>query len=405
MERKNTSSIDDIIRQISSLFVFNTSMMFAAGVLYFYMLHNRFSTGNIPEWSYWSDLSMFIAVSLKIWIHVPSIAKKLHAQHQELLTASINTLLHIGAVLALMTLPHVGSVVSFILSFQPALLLIAMVPLIRKNRTMFYQEFWGFLQYCVVILTLIWFFNSCVIHYEQKNIFGIAANLLVLLAPKTIDWIRKHHTRNISERLHKEIYSDPLTGLENRKSFYEYYDVLRHNAHSALPALNGKDRFEKYGLALFYIDVDHFKIYNDSYGHNQGDSCLVEVARFLEEFSSSLGMNAYRLGGEEFVVCGSMTEEQFVQMIESPILQQWINGKMQLDISFPDTPLSRGTDIDSVTISGGLTFTPKELFYTLNAGKITNSADALLYESKKKGRNTLSFSVVGGDDIAFTKKE
>lgn len=85
--------------------------------------------------------------------------------------------------------------------------------------------------------------------------------------------------------------SDPLTGLANRRQFDEIKEVEFRRAQRTGQA-----------LTVLMCDVDHFKHYNDAYGHAAGDRCLVAVARVLREHFGRAGEVVARLGGEEFVV-------------------------------------------------------------------------------------------------------
>ena len=84
---------------------------------------------------------------------------------------------------------------------------------------------------------------------------------------------------------------DPLTGLSNRRHFEEWANTGFHQA-----------RQECQPVALAIIDVDHFKKYNDHYGHQQGDYALQKIARSLQNVANRPLDLAIRLGGEEFAV-------------------------------------------------------------------------------------------------------
>ena len=87
-----------------------------------------------------------------------------------------------------------------------------------------------------------------------------------------------------------ESRSDALTGLSNRKACCDYLD-----ARIARAATEGRP------LSLIFLDIDHFKKFNDNYGHRMGDEVLRLVAQSLERFFHGRGF-ACRWGGEEFVV-------------------------------------------------------------------------------------------------------
>ncbi|MBB5057363.1 diguanylate cyclase (GGDEF)-like protein/PAS domain S-box-containing protein [Granulicella aggregans] len=82
--------------------------------------------------------------------------------------------------------------------------------------------------------------------------------------------------------------TDPLTGLLNRRGFEEQVEVLKRRG--------------SFPVALLMVDIDHFKRYNDRYGHLQGDACLTQVAQVLRSHATRTNDIAARLGGEEFTV-------------------------------------------------------------------------------------------------------
>lgn len=95
----------------------------------------------------------------------------------------------------------------------------------------------------------------------------------------------------LAERLRELSRRDPLTGLHNRRAFEEELKrSWRRGMRTGQP------------LSLLYVDIDHFKGYNDHYGHPAGDACLVAIADILRQVVGREGDVAVRLGGEEFVL-------------------------------------------------------------------------------------------------------
>lgn len=92
-----------------------------------------------------------------------------------------------------------------------------------------------------------------------------------------------------SHLLDNEIRIDPLTGLTNRRGFYEYYDEWQKEVEKDQPA------------SLIMCDIDFFKKVNDTYGHNAGDAVLQRVAAILQQNVTSVD-EAVRWGGEEFIL-------------------------------------------------------------------------------------------------------
>lgn len=92
-----------------------------------------------------------------------------------------------------------------------------------------------------------------------------------------------------NETLQVEVDTDPLTGLGSRRSFDQ-----------AVEQAFGRARREARGVSLLVIDIDHFKAFNDSYGHVEGDRVLRATAQAIQEVLA--GDRAYRIGGEELAV-------------------------------------------------------------------------------------------------------
>lgn len=150
-------------------------------------------------------------------------------------------------------------------------------------------------------------------------------------------------------------YYDYLTGLPNRRAFFEQGGKLHDGA-----AKEGRQ------LAVVMMDIDHFKKINDSYGHHGGDAALQHFSRFLaQDFGEDL---VGRLGGEEFalIVGGELARERceaFRDRIEK-------------------TPARFGDKLIPLTVSIGLTYVPAE-----NLDATIKRADQSLYRAKSEGRN------------------
>lgn len=158
--------------------------------------------------------------------------------------------------------------------------------------------------------------------------------------------------------------TDELTGLFNRRRFNEQ-----------LAAEWSRAKRNDQPLAVFMIDIDHFKKYNDLYGHQAGDDCLVAVARVLRDNLRRSGDVAARYGGEEFVVISPNTSIAQARDL-SERLRLAVEG---LDLPHRDSPYGK------VTASvGASSLTP---FGSIRAEYLVNLADTALYCAKEKGRN------------------
>ena len=163
----------------------------------------------------------------------------------------------------------------------------------------------------------------------------------------------------LNRRLVQLAATDGLTGLTNRRSFD---DFLRreYEAH------------ERISVLLF--DIDNFKGYNDTYGHQAGDRCLQAVAKVICDAASDVSGLSARYGGEEFaVVLPDTAEDAALRVAEAIRLTVRALG-------IPNAAASRGY----VTISAGVA---ARIGATLDESALVGAADTALYEAKRLGRN------------------
>jgi diguanylate cyclase (GGDEF)-like protein/PAS domain S-box-containing protein len=158
--------------------------------------------------------------------------------------------------------------------------------------------------------------------------------------------------------------TDALTGLANRRHFDQYLATeWRRSARDRQP------------LSLIMMDVDHFKLFNDAYGHVRGDGCLKQIAEACMDVVSRPGDLVARFGGEEFVVILPNTKNEGAVKVAQEICD---------GVSFRGLPHS-GSATGVVTISlGCATFIPK---FGKHTHDLIESADRALYRAKELGRN------------------
>ncbi|WP_394778116.1 diguanylate cyclase domain-containing protein [Undibacterium sp.] len=168
-----------------------------------------------------------------------------------------------------------------------------------------------------------------------------------------------------SREMKKLVHRDGLTGIFNRRYFDEQLatEVQRHRRQN-LP------------LGLMLVDVDHFKIYNDTMGHLQGDACLQKIAATLSAAARRPAEVVARYGGEEFAIILPGSDEQDTEKFGAWVLQ----NIRELALPHPHSPTS-GT----VSISVGLVscFPDPHLTPELMIAR----ADQALYKAKSQGRN------------------
>ena len=175
--------------------------------------------------------------------------------------------------------------------------------------------------------------------------------------------------RQANKTLFDQARMDPLTGLQSRRKFNE-------DIEEVLPrALQGSESY-----SLIMCDVDHFKLYNDTYGHLAGDEVLRSVAEAFKSVTRAKD-KIYRYGGEEFVLllhtssleAGKVSAERYRAAIEA--------------MSIPHCRNERGI----VTISMGLAQIEPGL--GISIGRWIELADKALYDAKRGGRNRVASGI------------
>jgi diguanylate cyclase (GGDEF)-like protein/PAS domain S-box-containing protein len=172
--------------------------------------------------------------------------------------------------------------------------------------------------------------------------------------------------KNVEQQLSRLVRSDVLTGLANRYLFNE-----------ALPLALSRARRAQSGLALMYLDIDHFKSINDSLGHAAGDEVLREFAKRLQQGLRATDTVA-RLGGDEFVII-----LEGINNVDEP---QVVARKIVANVARPLEIEGRSLNL---TTSIGIAFRRTILAAdAATAEALLGRADAALYEAKNAGRNT-----------------
>lgn len=192
-----------------------------------------------------------------------------------------------------------------------------------------------------------------------------------------LDWEQRRYaiishndvTQSVLQRKALEIASltDGLTGISNRRHFDRF---LSHEWR--------RDMRRGTPLSLIMVDVDHFKLLNDRYGHPSGDDCLKHIAKLINTMAQRPGDLAVRFGGEEFCLILGTTPEKAAYRFAESIRA----GVEHLQISNEDSEVS-----DRVTVSVGVaTMIPSR---GSNEILLLERADEALYQAKNSGRNTV----------------
>lgn len=176
--------------------------------------------------------------------------------------------------------------------------------------------------------------------------------------------IAQKELQAVNEELEQFALFDKLTSLANRRNFDESLQ------RQFLLAKKNKNP-----LTFVFCDVDFFKLYNDYYGHQQGDECLAEVAKIIGSIPQYPTDKACRYGGEEFAVILPDTSLLGGRVVGEKVRQAIVDGAIKHD---------RSEITSCITLSIGLsTYTGQ--FNT--AAELVKAADEALYRAKKHGRN------------------
>jgi diguanylate cyclase (GGDEF)-like protein len=161
--------------------------------------------------------------------------------------------------------------------------------------------------------------------------------------------------------------TDSLTGLNNRNYFLKMsqYHMDRSLRDGTV-------------ISFFLFDIDNFKHYNDTNGHNAGDQLLIELSQIIRE-SSRKNSTVARYGGEEFIVMlpGISKEDAFIyaERLREAIAEYPFQQREKQPLGF-------------ISISGGIASFPED---GESINKVIQHADILLYQAKSEGKNRVLF--------------
>lgn len=169
------------------------------------------------------------------------------------------------------------------------------------------------------------------------------------------------------QKLHQLSRIDGLTGLLNRRALD---DSLRTIWSSCNRSSHGV-------FSILFIDVDHFKLYNDTYGHQKGDDALIAVAKCFAAALPRSSDVAARYGGEEFIAVLGETDASGAVLVAEKIRSAIEN------LGLPHARSTHGV----ITVSIGVATFSRQLYSDIDA--LLKAADTALYQAKNKGRNTV----------------
>ncbi len=211
-----------------------------------------------------------------------------------------------------------------------------------------------------------------ILSFDDSNVWFTA--YIYPISDNSVMWVardineRKQTELREKNRLEKLANIDELTQIANRRSFNNYLSQQWHQMKKL-----------QVPIALILIDVDYFKLYNDTYGHQAGDTCLIKIAHAITKVTQRHNDLVARYGGEEFAVILPNTNSWGALEIAQKIYKQI----KKLQISHSSSNLA-----DIVTVSLGIAITTPQV--NTSSEELINKADKALYQAKERGRNCYS---------------
>ncbi|MBE3023296.1 diguanylate cyclase [Janthinobacterium sp. BJB1] len=198
------------------------------------------------------------------------------------------------------------------------------------------------------------------------NLPASPRHCLIQINDVTIAVGREKLLREQTMVLRSQTFSDGLTGIANRRHFDVAIEKeMRRAMRTGSP------------LSLLMIDIDHFKDYNDHYGHQQGDGCLIRVAAELAAMLQRPTDLLARYGGEEFAAILPDTEATQALRMAEAIRQR------AADLCIPHA--KTGNALKHITVSIGIA--TQQPHQALETPDLIGAADRALYLAKRAGRN------------------
>lgn len=236
--------------------------------------------------------------------------------------------------------------------------LLLLIPLVTIDKT-WRIDIVTFLFYIIFVITS-FIYKDFILAIDDMITCGVFTLIGLILG----QYLRKVKLTNIvnQDKFKKLSHTDALTQLYNRRKLENF--MCSSDIKSQM-------------TGVIMIDIDFFKQYNDTYGHQQGDKCLEEVGACLYRIAKYYHLKSFRYGGEEFVMTSTNHSFEELYTIANDIKETILEMKL----SFAESPYHY------ITISAGVS--ELEASQTLDAYDLIDKADKALYSAKAKGRNII----------------
>lgn len=188
---------------------------------------------------------------------------------------------------------------------------------------------------------------------------------IFILFVSLLSTIANHLIKTQINQLQESSIRDHLTGLFNRR----YFEETLKNKLKRVQSVN-------YSLGILLLDVDYFKRFNDTYGHDAGDAVLIELANMMiHHFDISISICRY--GGDEFAILLPKTQKEELMLLAETLVKKVRNHVV----------MYKGKSLGSMTISCGCAIYNHT---TEDITEFVKRADQALYQAKEKGKDQVS---------------
>jgi len=336
--------------------------------------------GIILVWSLWSNIPQFTAsiwLGTNLVINILRLAITFYALKLDLINEqnwkrwAMTHMVATGIISSLWGsaafLFYVEGRIEFQVFF--ALIVVGMASAALPMIAIYFPSYVAYFLPSIVPLMVVFIAEGDKLHVRMAILVGIY--IFTMLTTARLYYARITASTIARIQLDQLAHVDALTGLPNRRAYDKLLDKeWRRMKRTRQP------------LSLLIIDVDFFKEYNDTFGHQAGDDCLMQIARTIEDVFRRSGDFVARLCGEEFVALVPVTESDAAAELAEQVRQ----AVFSLGMTHPNPEKTY------VTISIGLSTTiPDE---SLNASTLFKSADKALYTAKDQGRNRVCKTIL-----------
>lgn len=270
-----------------------------------------------------------------------------------------------GVIVTLFDLGSSGQITAFLIN-----VLIASILYVNSSRTFVFLHIVPLLCLLIGMYTITMELKYVSNHMINITVFYIFA---VLGSRRLYNYIQKSYVQEktlqqnnielcqLNKKLDKLANYDALTNLANRHYFQHFVEenCIHHQE-----------------VTVYLLDIDYFKLYNDEYGHIEGDAVLQKVAHTIQSITQQYSLFAARYGGEEFIILGFDL---------APDAAQAIANEINKEIEHLQIPHIKSKASTFITVSIG--FTQSKMAELIKIENLITKADEALYQAKNNGRN------------------